>query len=287
MSAANGFSRSKEYDAFICHATEDKDDFVRPLAAALFEKGLRVWYDEFELRIGDSLRGKIDSGLASSRFGVVVISPSFFQQYWTQYELDGLIAREMSGEKVLLPVWHRITKDEVLQQAPPLANLFALVSPALTIEEIASGIAERIAGIGSPSVSAQPGTTPRRVADRDFGVFYVAHARTRELPPGETPEPSFFPVAADQARWVSMVSGDRDLEYLLDQTRLRVRLDWGHALEGDEINAHLLVSGGQPFALTIRPSSAGQLYFPEVVNVAPSPSWRPNPSGWMVFNILQ
>ena len=75
---ANDASEPAEtYDVFISHATEDKDEVVRPLAAALVEEDLRVWYDEFELRIGDSLRRKIDKGLSRSRFGVVVLSHSF------------------------------------------------------------------------------------------------------------------------------------------------------------------------------------------------------------------
>lgn len=68
----------KEYDVFICRAGEDKDDVVRPLAHALRALDLEVWYDEFVLKLGDSLRRKIDKGLIACRFGVVVLSPSFF-----------------------------------------------------------------------------------------------------------------------------------------------------------------------------------------------------------------
>lgn len=68
----------KSYDAFISHATEDKEDLVRPLAARLLELGFAIWYDEFQLKVGDSLRRSIDRGLANSRFGIVVLSPSFF-----------------------------------------------------------------------------------------------------------------------------------------------------------------------------------------------------------------
>jgi hypothetical protein len=75
---------------------------------------LRVWYDEFELRIGDSLRRKIDMGLAKSRFGVVVLSRAFFGKGWTNYELDGIFTRAVSGEQVILPIWHEITKKEVI-----------------------------------------------------------------------------------------------------------------------------------------------------------------------------
>lgn len=63
------------FDVFISHASEDKDSIVRSLATELTNQGLKVWYDEFTLRIGDSLRQKIDKGLAKSRVGLVVLSP--------------------------------------------------------------------------------------------------------------------------------------------------------------------------------------------------------------------
>jgi len=73
---------SQQRDVFICHASEDKDAIARPLAEALRERGHVVWFDEFELEIGDSLRQEIDRGLARSRFGVVILSPSFFEKKW-------------------------------------------------------------------------------------------------------------------------------------------------------------------------------------------------------------
>jgi len=110
------------YDLFICHAGEDKEDFVRPLARRLREEHMEVWYDEFALTVGDSLTQAIDRGLARSRYGVVVLSPSFFGKRWPQRELAGSVARETSGAaKVILPVWHRVTKEAVLQHSPPLA----------------------------------------------------------------------------------------------------------------------------------------------------------------------
>lgn len=129
------------YDVFISHATEDKDEIVRPLATALVEKGLRVWYDEFTLRLGDSLRRKIDTGLANSRFGVVVLSHAFFAKNWPQYELDGLVTREMTGQQIILPLWHRITKTEVIARSPSLADKLARSTSDFTIEEIAAEIA--------------------------------------------------------------------------------------------------------------------------------------------------
>lgn len=76
-----------EFDVFISHATEDKDDFVRPLALELARLGYSVWFDEFSLELGDSLRRSLDNGLSNARFGVVVLSPSFFAKNWTQYKL--------------------------------------------------------------------------------------------------------------------------------------------------------------------------------------------------------
>lgn len=133
------------YDVFISHATEDKDEIVRPLAEALRALDLRVWYDEYELKIGDSLRRKIDHGLVTSRFGVVVLSGAFFAKGWSQYELDGLVSREMgSGEQLILPIWHNITKDELLKRSPSLVDKVALRTADLTIQEIALQIAEAV-----------------------------------------------------------------------------------------------------------------------------------------------
>lgn len=114
------------------------------LCAALSAGGLSVWYDEFELRIGDSLRRKIDTGLANSRFGVVVLSRSFFGKGWPNYELDGLVTRAVSGDQVLLPIWHEITKQEVIEYSSSLADKMARSTATHTVEEIAAEIIEVI-----------------------------------------------------------------------------------------------------------------------------------------------
>ena len=135
---------AKEYDVFISHASEDKDDIVRPMATALKDEGLVVWYDEFELRIGDSLRRKIDRGLAKSKVGLVVLSHSFIAKGWTNYELDGIVTRRVDGQQMLLPIWHNISKNEVVDYSPSLADKVARSTATHTIEEIASEIAELI-----------------------------------------------------------------------------------------------------------------------------------------------
>lgn len=136
----------KEYDVFISHASEDKEEVVRPLANALKDRKLNVWYDEFELKIGDSLRQKIDKGVANSKFGIVILSKNFIKKGWTNYELDGLITRSISNQQILLPIWHNITKQEVIDYSPSIADKVARSTSINTIEEIADEIAEIIKG---------------------------------------------------------------------------------------------------------------------------------------------
>lgn len=132
------------YDVFVSHASEDKDDFVRDFVKCLQQHGLKVWYDEFTLRVGDSLRRSIDNGLKNSRYGIVVLSEAFFNKEWPQRELDGLFAREVNGEKVILPIWHKISKNEVLNFSPIIADMLALNTSSFTIEEIANEISDRV-----------------------------------------------------------------------------------------------------------------------------------------------
>jgi len=101
----------KKYDVFISHATEDKQSFVEPLANALKEVGIKVWYDGFVLEWGDGLRDSIDRGLVNSKYGIVVFSKAYLnkKRKWTKHELDGLFAKEIEGKKVILPIWHNIT----------------------------------------------------------------------------------------------------------------------------------------------------------------------------------
>lgn len=159
-SGGNNKARSFDYDAFICHASEDKKEVAEPLATLLMNKGIKVWYDAFKLRVGDSLRRKIDEGLARSRYGIVILSPSFFRKNWPQVELDGLAAREDSeGHKVILPIWHRVDRDDVLKYSPPLAGRLASKTTEglesvlnelldVIVEQIGNQLTHTVAGLG-------------------------------------------------------------------------------------------------------------------------------------------
>lgn len=132
-------------DVFICHASEDKADVVEPLARALQERQLSVWYDRWVLTIGDSLREKIDEGLRSCRFGVVIISQAFFNKQWPQREIEGLVQGELGGRKVILPIWHDVTVEDVRRYSPMLAGRLA-GSTAIGIQGLADALVRAMRG---------------------------------------------------------------------------------------------------------------------------------------------
>jgi hypothetical protein len=113
-------------DLFLSHAHEDKESIARPLYKALTGAGLTVWFDEAVLKMGDSLRSKIDEGLVRCRYGVVILSPRFLAKQWPQRELDGLVAKETaSGQKAILPIWHELNRETLMQYSPTLADRLA------------------------------------------------------------------------------------------------------------------------------------------------------------------
>lgn len=150
----------KKWDVFISHASEDKETAAIPLANALMRAGLRVWLDKQEMRIGDSLREKIDEGLSQSRFGIVILSPTFLEKGWPKRELDGLIALEETGEKVILPVWHDLDYATLVQYSPILAGRLAAKTKE-GISEIAKYITRVVFESGDSPSSLHPSLTSR------------------------------------------------------------------------------------------------------------------------------
>lgn len=143
------------FDVFISHASEDKDDFVRELAEKLNLRRIEVWYDEHSLKIGDSLRQSIDLGLSKSRFGIVVLSKDFFNKDWTNWELDGLVQRQLNSKNnLILPIWHNIDKEDILAYSPSLADKVAIKSN-IGIEKIVDRIEKIINPKGSTLIVAR------------------------------------------------------------------------------------------------------------------------------------
>jgi len=142
---------------FLSHASEDKDQFVRPLAEALSgDPNFNVWYDEYELTLGDRLLQKIGQGLASCDYGVVVLSPAFFAKRWPREELEGLFGLETKERKVILPIWKGVSEDDVRGYSPVLANRIG-VDSKLGIEKVVSeikravGLVDRYKSVSIPN----------------------------------------------------------------------------------------------------------------------------------------
>jgi hypothetical protein len=116
----------KRWDVFISYSSDDSDSIARPLADGLRRHGLSVWFDEFELRVGDSLAQSINQGLANSSYGVVILSPSFLVKKWTQKELSALVSVDDMERRRILPVWHNIGASELKKAMPLLADIVAV-----------------------------------------------------------------------------------------------------------------------------------------------------------------
>ena len=106
---------------FLSHASEDKPAFVNELAQRLREIH-EVWYDEYSLKIGDSIFESISRGLRTCDYDVVLLSQNFFSKKWTRAELDGLFALERAMHKIILPVWLEVSYEDVLNFSPILAD---------------------------------------------------------------------------------------------------------------------------------------------------------------------
>lgn len=144
-------------DVFISHASEDKEAIAQPLADELIRRGLSVWFDQYELVFGDSLREMIDSGLEGSRIGVVILSHDFFAKEWPQRELDGLHAKLIAGEKnAIVPIRHGLTADEVRRYSPLLAGRLSGNSE-IGVDRLADEIERVLQRVALPN-----STRPRR-----------------------------------------------------------------------------------------------------------------------------
>ena len=131
--------------AFISHDSRDKDELVRPLAQELSKLMCPVWYDEYSLKVGASLRESIENGLKETKKCVVVLSPNFLSNKgWSKVEFDSIFTREiLQKANVMLPVWHNVTVEQVYDYSPKLADKFGLYSN-IGVEELARKLSNEI-----------------------------------------------------------------------------------------------------------------------------------------------
>lgn len=140
-----------EYDVFVSHAWEDKAEFVDEFVDELCKLGIKVWYDTSEIKWGDSMRARIDDGLKKSKFGVAILSPDYIKdgKYWTKAELDSLFQLESINGKTLLPIWHKLTKKDVMEFSPIIGSKLAMTTTTMTPAEIAAELLSLLSHSGS------------------------------------------------------------------------------------------------------------------------------------------
>lgn len=213
-------SAQPSHDLFICHAGEDKTSVAVPLAEALKARGWSVWLDVLELTLGDSLSGQIDAALARSRFGIVVLSRSFFAKQWPRRELAGFAAREVTaGTKVILPVWHGVNQEYLVQFSPTLADRLG-ASTDRGIEHVADQVSAALRRAGLRSAEGETAEPVLQGVDAD--------ADTQRLTIPSIPEERARLTVERPKFWEYLlfvgvlVEGKRELETKWDDHMLRL-----------------------------------------------------------------
>ena len=214
---------TREWDFFISHASEDKVAIALPLADELRRAGFNVWFDAFELRVGDSLRARIDEGLANSRFGVVILSKAFFAKRWATAELGALFALDDGDEPRILPVWHGLSQQEVARQSPLLADRLAITcdSPPEIASQLVAQLGARL---------GEPATVQRRLLKAlDGGLVedvaaFLAHY----------PKQLAFATRLTGGEWISGTARPRvapapSPDFLLEMAIVPSRMEYGFA----------------------------------------------------------
>lgn len=114
--------------AFISHDTRDKDEIARPLALRLQMMMCPVWYDEYSLKVGNSLRQSIETGLKECKKCILILSPNFLSNTgWTKAEFNSIFTREiLERTNIVLPIWHKVTARDVYEYSPSLVDKVAI-----------------------------------------------------------------------------------------------------------------------------------------------------------------
>lgn len=127
-----------EYDVFISHANADKEALIEELYNSLNKLGVKIFYDKETLEWGDKFKDKILEGTKKSEFAIIVISTNFFGREWTERELSEFLNRQnQNGQKLILPILHNITIEQLKEKYPSIADIQAIDSSKYTCDQIA------------------------------------------------------------------------------------------------------------------------------------------------------
>ncbi len=135
---------SKEWDFFISHASEDKQQAALPLTAELENREFKVWLDKFVLQPGEPVEEKISAGLNNCYYGIVVLSPNFLRKDWPTRELNTLLAVEkIDARRRILTIRHNISKEQLGRLAPRMVTR-TNISTGIGMKSICNKIQEEI-----------------------------------------------------------------------------------------------------------------------------------------------
>jgi hypothetical protein len=137
------------WDVFISHASEDNDQIARPLAKALTDRSLNVWYDENNMMPGYELVENIDRGIGGSNYGIIIVSKDYIQNDWTKHEWNIIRYKAVSQRKPVFSVWHKVTASEVQSFSWTLASISAYKTEDMSFDRIADGLAVSIKGLSA------------------------------------------------------------------------------------------------------------------------------------------
>ncbi|MCI6435893.1 MAG: toll/interleukin-1 receptor domain-containing protein [Clostridiales bacterium] len=130
--------RGKEYDVFISHANKDKSEYVDSLYDTINKLGVNIFYDKKSLSWGDEWKKVLLNGTEKSEFSIIVISQNFFGREWTERELEEFLKRQnASGQKIVLPLIHNISIEELKEKYPKLGEIQAISTNDYSQEEVA------------------------------------------------------------------------------------------------------------------------------------------------------
>lgn len=134
-----------EYDVFISHANKDKNDLIEELYQSLSKLGINIFYDKESLEWGDNWKNRILDGTKKAEFAIIVISKNFFDREWTERELSEFLNRQnRNGQKLILPIVHDITMQQLQEKYPSIADIQAIDSSQHTTDEIALLFAQQL-----------------------------------------------------------------------------------------------------------------------------------------------
>ncbi|MFW8054443.1 toll/interleukin-1 receptor domain-containing protein [Vagococcus fluvialis] len=130
-------------DVFLCHAWDDRKDSAKSLHDLLESNGVSIWFSEKDVALGAPLLREIDKGLANSRVGIVLVTPSFLKRIKGEgiadKELSALLARDL-----LVPIVHETTFDDLREVSPLLGSRSGLSTLEDSMETIATKLAELV-----------------------------------------------------------------------------------------------------------------------------------------------